>query len=95
MGKQAYDIPIEAPSDGRRENAAHIRLQWKIGFDWTGEAESKLSVLVGVPGKWRKIDRRGSLGKLGGLFQDLVRAGEDIDLAVRKVAALLVGADGV
>lgn len=51
MGKQAYDIPIEAASDGRRENAAHIRLQWKIGFDWTGEAESKLSVLVGVPGK--------------------------------------------
>lgn len=49
MGKQFYDIPIET-GGGQRDNA-HLRLQWKIGFDWTGEAESKLAVLVGVPGK--------------------------------------------
>lgn len=49
MGKQAYDILIES-GGGRREDA-HIRLEWKIGFDWTGEAESKLAVLEGVPGK--------------------------------------------
>lgn len=49
MGKQAYDIPIET-GDAQRDNP-HMRLEWKIGFDWTGEAESKLAVLVGVPGK--------------------------------------------
>ncbi|OAA79132.1 hypothetical protein LEL_02618 [Akanthomyces lecanii RCEF 1005] len=94
MGRQAYDIPIESASGGSsRRDDAHIRLEWKIGFDWTGEAESKLAVLEGVPGKWRRADRRGSLGKLGGLFQDLVRGGEDIDVAARKIAALLVDAD--
>ncbi|OAA70687.1 hypothetical protein ISF_02661 [Cordyceps fumosorosea ARSEF 2679] len=90
MGKQAYDIPIE--SGGSKRDNAHIRLEWKIFFDWTGEAESKLAVLEGVPGKWRRADRRGSLGKLGGLFQDLVRGSEDIDVAARKIAALLVDA---
>ncbi|XWW98405.1 hypothetical protein V2A60_006405 [Cordyceps javanica] len=90
MGKQAYDIAIGSGA-GRRDGA-HVRLEWKIGFDWTGEAESKLAVLEGVPGKWRRADRRGSLGKLGGLFQNLVRGGEDIDVAARKVAALLVDA---
>lgn len=90
MGKQAYDIPIE--SGGSRRDDAHMRLEWKIGFDWTGEAESKLAVLDGVPGKWRRADRRGSLGKLSRLFQDLVNGGEDIDVAARKVAALLVDA---
>ncbi|KAM3549712.1 hypothetical protein ARSEF4850_008708 [Beauveria asiatica] len=90
MGKQAYDMPIEA-GESQRDHA-HVRLEWKIGFDWTGEAESKLAILEGVPGKWRRADRRGSLGKLGGLFRDLVRRGEDIDVAARKVAALLVDA---
>ncbi|KGQ04874.1 hypothetical protein BBAD15_g9888 [Beauveria bassiana D1-5] len=91
MGKQAYDMPIEA-GESQRDHA-HVRLEWKIGFDWTGEAESKLAILEGVPGKWRRADRRGSLGKLGGLFRDLVRRGEDIDVAARKVAALLVDAN--
>lgn len=111
MGKQFYDIQI-ATGSNQRDNA-HIRLEWKIGFDWTGEAESQLAVLEGVPGKCkfvfirvekhhrhcadltstgRRADRRGNLGKLGSLFQDLVRGGEDIDVAARKVAALLVDA---
>ncbi|KAJ3496530.1 hypothetical protein NLG97_g2602 [Lecanicillium saksenae] len=90
MGKQSYDLPIE--TGGNQRDNAHLRLEWKIGFDWTGEAESRLAVLEGVPGKWRRADRRGNLGKLGGLFQDLVRGGENLDVATRKVAALLVDA---
>lgn len=46
MGQQSFEIAVD--QDG---SAAHIRLEWVIGFDWTGEAESKVSALVGVPGK--------------------------------------------
>jgi hypothetical protein len=28
-----------------------LRVQWRVGFDWTGEARSEIGVLVGVPGK--------------------------------------------
>ena len=49
MGKQSYDVVIDTEQD--TGPPAQLRLEWKIGFDWTGEAESKLAVLLGVPGK--------------------------------------------
>lgn len=49
MGQQAFEIAID--QDGDPSSAAHIRLEWVIGFDWTGEAESKISALFGIPGK--------------------------------------------
>lgn len=49
MGQQNFDITI--PVDPVDNSTAELRLQWKIDFDWTGEAENKLSILIGVPGR--------------------------------------------
>lgn len=54
MGKQSYDITIDTEQDASAP--AQLRLEWRIGFDWTGEAKSKLSVLLGAPGKC-ELDR--------------------------------------
>ncbi|KAM5346336.1 hypothetical protein ACJ41O_009341 [Fusarium nematophilum] len=88
MGKQHFDVSI--PRDNA-ESGSFVRLEWKTEFDWTGEAQSKLAVMVGVPGKWHQTDERGSLGKLPKLFAELVRGGEKPDTAVRTIVALMAG----
>lgn len=47
MGQQVFDITIP---NGDAEDPT-IRLEWKAEFDWTGEAQNRLAVLVGAPGK--------------------------------------------
>ncbi|TFB06730.1 hypothetical protein CCMA1212_000291 [Trichoderma ghanense] len=89
MGQQAFEFNI--PSKTRSEATSSVRLEWKIDFDWIGEAQNKLTVMIGVPGKWRKADQRGVLGKLPKLFEDLVEGGQDPSLAVKTIVALLVG----
>ena len=49
MGQQYFDLSI--PYNDAEESGATIRLNWVVDFDWTGEAQNKLSVLVGAPGK--------------------------------------------
>ena len=44
-GRQFFDVEIPIA------DAASLRFEWKIGFDWTGEAQSNLGVMLGVPGK--------------------------------------------
>jgi hypothetical protein len=53
LGRQYFDISI--PNNDMEESGASIRLEWKTEFDWTGEAQNKLSVLVGAPGKCEYI----------------------------------------
>ncbi|PTB62378.1 hypothetical protein BBK36DRAFT_1172575 [Trichoderma citrinoviride] len=89
MGQQAFEFNI--PSKTRSEATSSVRLEWKIDFDWIGEAQNKVTVMVGVPGKWRKADQRGVLGKLPKLFEDLVEGGQDPSLAVKTIVALVVG----
>ncbi|KAL6870340.1 hypothetical protein J3F83DRAFT_735933 [Trichoderma novae-zelandiae] len=89
MGQQAFEFNI--PSKTRSEAASSVRLEWKIDFDWIGEAQNKVTVMIGVPGKWRKADQRGVLGKLPRLFEDLVEGGQDPSLAVKTIVALVVG----
>lgn len=48
IGQPHYDISL--PSSVDSESASTMRFQWKAEFDWTGEARSKLAVMVGVPG---------------------------------------------
>ncbi|VUC35610.1 unnamed protein product [Clonostachys rosea] len=86
MGLQSFDIKI--PSAG---STASIRLNWRVEFDWTGEAQSKVSAIVSIPGSWHGVDRKGAFGKLPSLFQGLVEGGEEPNVAVRKVVALLAG----
>ncbi|KAL7813195.1 hypothetical protein V8C44DRAFT_55541 [Trichoderma aethiopicum] len=89
MGQQAFEFTI--PSKTRSEATSSVRLEWKIDFDWIGEAQNKVTVMIGVPGKWRKADQRGVLGKLPKLFGDLVEGGQDPSLAVKTIVALVVG----
>ncbi|KFA71627.1 hypothetical protein S40288_03647 [Stachybotrys chartarum IBT 40288] len=88
IGQQAYELSL--PSSGGDASAC-VRLEWKIVFDWSGEASSKLSVKLGVPGKWRKSDQRGALGKLPQLFDDLVDGGEKTVDTIKTMLGLLVG----
>ncbi|KAL7951289.1 hypothetical protein V8C42DRAFT_303625 [Trichoderma barbatum] len=89
MGQQAFEFNI--PSKKRTDPTSSVRLEWKIDFDWIGEAQNKVTVMIGVPGKWRKADQRGVLGKLPKLFEDLVEGGQDPSLAVKTIVALVVG----
>ncbi|UKZ76172.1 hypothetical protein TrVFT333_003868 [Trichoderma virens FT-333] len=73
MGQQAFEFNI--PSKKRTDPTSSVRLEWRIDFDWIGEAQNKVTVMIGVPGKWRKADQRGVLGKLPKLFEDLVEGG--------------------
>jgi hypothetical protein len=49
MGQQVFDLEI--PSKQGDEAWPTVRLEWRIGFDWTGEAQSKIGVKIGVPGE--------------------------------------------
>lgn len=62
MGQQSYDVPIPTVTEAGPESA--VRLEWKIDLDWTGEAQSKMGLFLGVPGKckletvyWSRITR--------------------------------------
>ncbi|KAH6957125.1 hypothetical protein DER45DRAFT_304663 [Fusarium avenaceum] len=89
LGRQHFDISI--PNNDTEESGATIRLAWKTEFDWTGEAQNKLSVLVGAPGKWHQTDERGSLGKIPQLFDELVHGQGETESAVRTIVALIAG----
>ncbi|PNY22933.1 Uncharacterized protein TCAP_07027 [Tolypocladium capitatum] len=90
LGQQSYDVNVPVASGSSSEPS--LRLEWNIGFDWTGEAQSEVTILVGVPGKWREADQRGIFGKFPKLFEDLIEGGQDPEVAVGTIAALLAGA---
>ncbi|KAH6617738.1 hypothetical protein B0J18DRAFT_435452 [Chaetomium sp. MPI-SDFR-AT-0129] len=90
MGRTSMDLEIPLLDSGRGE-VSMLRVQWRILFDWTGEARSDIAVSVGVPGKWHKHDERGRLAGLPKLFDELVQGGEEPLAAVRTVVCLLVG----
>jgi hypothetical protein len=50
MGRTCMDLDVPVLGGGEGEASA-LRVQWRIAFDWTGEARSEIGVLVGVPGK--------------------------------------------
>ncbi|KJZ78530.1 hypothetical protein HIM_01921 [Hirsutella minnesotensis 3608] len=89
LGQQSFEIQV--PSTHDAGGGSSLRLEWKIDFDWTGEAQSNIALLLGVPGKWRKADERGVFGKLPRLFENLTHGGQEPEEAVRVVAALLAG----
>jgi hypothetical protein len=49
ISQQSLDLELPDPDDS--ETPASIRLSWNISFDWTGEAQSKVSALASLPGK--------------------------------------------
>ncbi|KAH6981762.1 hypothetical protein BKA56DRAFT_656253 [Ilyonectria sp. MPI-CAGE-AT-0026] len=87
LGQQWFEVSIPSDDEGLRA----VRLEWKTGFDWTGEAQITLGVMVGVPGKLHQMDERGALGKIPELFAELVEGGEKPEVAVRTIVALVAG----
>jgi hypothetical protein len=49
IGRTSMEITV--PGDGGPGDQSWLRVEWKIQFDWTGEARSSVAALVGIPGK--------------------------------------------
>ncbi|KAK1590499.1 uncharacterized protein LY79DRAFT_554803 [Colletotrichum navitas] len=88
LGRTAYEIPIP---DAVKGEASCLRVHWKIHFDWTGEAQSMIGLMIGMPGKWHRGDERGSLAAASKVFGKLVQGNEGPMTAVRTIVALLAG----
>lgn len=56
MGAQSFDLQVP-PVHGAGPWSS-LRLTWKIEFDWSGEAQSKVAAMAGVPGKCEYNMRR-------------------------------------
>ncbi|KIH93645.1 hypothetical protein SPBR_04096 [Sporothrix brasiliensis 5110] len=93
LGRTAMDMDVDVQDNGATASSSSpsLRVEWSIQFDWTGEATSHIGLLVGVPGKWRKADKRGRLAQLPKLFDQLVQDSGDPMDAVQTVVALLAG----
>ncbi|KAI4860132.1 hypothetical protein F4820DRAFT_453209 [Hypoxylon rubiginosum] len=89
LGRTFLDLEL-SNMDGPEESPS-VRIQWHIKFDWTGEAQSKLGLLIEVPAKWHGHDVRGSLTNIPDMFGKLVQEDRDPMEALRTVIALLVG----
>ncbi|KAG0649908.1 hypothetical protein D0Z07_3691 [Hyphodiscus hymeniophilus] len=68
-----------------------LRFEWRIGFDWTGEAESAISASARLPKSWQSLDDRKSLHKIPASFDKLVKERGPL-LAVRTIVGLLMPA---
>ncbi|KAL2126177.1 hypothetical protein VTI74DRAFT_1549 [Chaetomium olivicolor] len=90
MGRTCIDLEVPVLDDAEGK-VSGLRVQWRIVFDWTGEARSEVGVLIGLPGKWHKHDERGQLSGLPKLFDELVQGGEDPLDAVRTIVCLMAG----
>lgn len=91
LGRSFLDL--ELSSMNAPDEAPSVRIQWRIKFDWTGEAQSKLGLLIGVPAKWHGHDVRSSLTSIPDMFDKLIQEDKDPMEALRTVIALLVGQD--
>jgi hypothetical protein len=80
MGRTAMDIVGEG---------VDLRLEWRVGFDWTGEAESHISASARMPKSWQEEDKRGSLTKVPEMFDNLVKERGPL-AAVRAIVGLLM-----
>ncbi|KAI1408691.1 hypothetical protein F5Y13DRAFT_204680 [Hypoxylon sp. FL1857] len=89
LRRTSLDLDLSGIDD--TEEAPSVRIQWRIEFDWTGEAQSKMGLFLGAPAKWHGHDTRGSLTSISGMFDKLIQENRDPMEALRTVIALLVG----
>ncbi|XXG95344.1 hypothetical protein Hte_001605 [Hypoxylon texense] len=89
LGRTFLDLELSSMEDP--EETPSVRIQWHIKFDWTGEAQSKLGLLIEVPAKWHGRDVRGSLTNVPDMFGKLIQEDRDPMEALRTVIALLAG----
>ncbi|OTA56602.1 hypothetical protein K449DRAFT_375358 [Hypoxylon sp. EC38] len=89
LGRTSLDMELSGIND--TEEAPSLRIQWRIEFDWTGEAQSKIGLLLEAPAKWHGHDTRGSLTSIPSIFDKLIQENRDPMEALRTVVTLLVG----
>ncbi|KAB5566096.1 hypothetical protein GE09DRAFT_1218372 [Coniochaeta sp. 2T2.1] len=89
MGRQGMEFRI--PSKGSEQEASVLAVQWRIEFDWTGEATSRIKALAKVPGKWHRADERTTLSGIPTLFDKLLQKGAGVVPAVETIVTLLAG----
>ncbi|KAF2818975.1 hypothetical protein CC86DRAFT_336146 [Ophiobolus disseminans] len=65
-----------------------LKLNWRIGFDWTGEAESQVTVDTAFPSVWTEADTAKTFSKVPETFASLLQ-GRGAFEATRVMAALL------
>jgi len=69
-----------------------LRIKWEVGFDWTGEVESRVSAKARFPEVWYEVDERRGLGKVPAVFDRLVRE-RGVFEAVRIMSGVIFGND--
>lgn len=50
-----------------------LKINWRIVFDWTGEAESNIHVECAVPAVWKEADASDTFRKIPETFDSLLR----------------------
>lgn len=65
-----------------------LKISWRIVFDWTGEAESDISVECAVPAVWQEADASDAFRKIPETFSSLLRTKGAFE-ATRIMVALL------
>ncbi|KAI1815961.1 hypothetical protein GGS20DRAFT_296089 [Poronia punctata] len=107
MGQTSLDLDLSSAAGAETQDESDIlvtRIEWRIEFDWAGEARSKIGLLLRAPTNgpwfislaflpviWRANDTKGSLAGLPALFDKLVRENKDPLQAAKVIVALLVG----
>ncbi|CAG8974503.1 hypothetical protein HYALB_00009038 [Hymenoscyphus albidus] len=85
MGRTSMEIVNEE---------VEILLEWKIGFDLTGEAESSISANARVPKSWQQQDERNTLPQIPDMFQKLVKEKGPWGAVTGVVGLLMRDTDG-
>ncbi|TVY17919.1 hypothetical protein LARI1_G004209 [Lachnellula arida] len=80
MGRTSMEIVSEE---------VELRIEWRIGFDWTGEAENYVSAGARVPKNWQKADDRKIFDRIPETFDRIVRELGPLG-AVRSIVGLLM-----
>jgi hypothetical protein len=65
-----------------------LKINWRIVFDWTGEAESNVEVECAVPAVWKEADASGTFSKVPETFDSLCRT-KGVFEATRIMVSLL------
>ncbi|KAI0454147.1 hypothetical protein F5B21DRAFT_258453 [Xylaria acuta] len=95
MGRASLDLDLPAGDNGGDEEDGEeevtARINWKVEFDWTGEASSRIGLVLSAPGKWHARDDKKSLTSLPDMFDKLLAERKDPLEAIKIVVALIVG----
>jgi hypothetical protein len=65
-----------------------LKLNWRIGFDWTGEAESEVTIEPAFPSAWTETDNAKTFSKVPETFASLLQSRGAFE-ATRVMTALL------